>query len=118
MQNASKLGLGLLVAVLVLATTEGVFRMVLGKPSPELAATLPDGNGPLIRRSNNSIAPTYQNTRKQPAVAPKQPSDPPRIVWLGGSSIHGGSHDISIQEEAPGRIGELLGIESLNFAGI
>ena len=113
-----KLLTGLIVAALFLCLVEVGFRAVLGAPTPELAATLPDGNGALIRRTESGLEATYQYERRQPAVRPKQGSEGPRVVWLGGSSIHGGSRDITRREEAPGRAGDLLGVESLNFAGI
>ena len=118
MSFSRKLLSGLFVAALFLCLLEVGFRVVLGAPTPELAATLPDGTGELIRRTPDGIEATYQYDRRQPAVRPKRAGDGPRVVWLGGSSVHGGSRDISPSEEAPGRAGELLGVESLNFAGI
>ena len=50
----------------------GGFRVVLGAPTPELAATLPDGQGSLIRRTPDGIEATYQYDRRQPAVRPRR----------------------------------------------
>ncbi len=118
MSTFSKFGAGLLIAAVFLMAVEGVLRLSLGSPTPELAATLPDGSGELIRRTEAGIEPLYQDKRKQPAVAATRSGVERRVVWLGGSSIHGGSRGISREEEAPGRAGELLGVESLNFGGI
>ena len=97
---------------------ERFLRVRMTPPTPELAAALPDGSPDLIHRTTAGIAPAYQSVRKQPAVGPKKPGAGPRIVWLGGSTLHGGSRDIMRTEETPGRAGALLGVESLNFAGI
>ena len=118
MSNSAKLAIGLLIAAVILAAAEGVLRLTLGAPTPELAATLPDGSQALIRRTQAGIEPTYQDKRRQSPVLPKQAQSGPRMVWLGGSSLHGGTREIRPNEEAPGRAGELLGMESLNFAGI
>ena len=118
MSTPAKFVAGLLIAAAFLLVVEGLLRVTLGPPVPELAATMPDGSQELIRHTESGIAPLYQHTRKQPAVSATRPGTTPRIVWLGGSSIHGGSRDITREEEAPGRAGALLGVESLNFAGI
>ena len=101
-----------------LGVAEALLRVVIGSPTPELAATLPDGSGELIRATSDGIEAAYQYERRQPAVGPKQLDAGPRVLWLGGSSIHGGTRDITRLEEAPGRAGDLLGVESLNFGGI
>lgn len=93
-------------------------RVRMGTPTPELAAALPDGSQELIRRTDAGIEANYQTVRKQPAVGPKRPGSEPRMIWLGGSTVHGGSRDITRLEEAAGRAGELLTMESLNFGGI
>jgi len=93
-------------------------RVRMGTPTPELAAALPNGSQELIRRTDAGIEANYQTERKQPAVGPKRPGSGPRMIWLGGSTVHGGSRDITRLEEAAGRAGELLGMESLNFGGI
>ena len=118
MSTRSKFGAGLLIAAIALLVLEGLLRVALGPPTPELAATMPDGAQSLIRRTEAGIQPVYQDTRKQPPVSVERSGTKRRVVWLGGSSIHGGSGGISREEEAPGRMGELLGVESLNFAGI
>ena len=103
------------------AYQEEVDRFLLvrmGPPSPELAAALPDGSQELIRRTAAGIDANYQVERKQPAVGIERPGPQPRVVWLGGSVVHGGSRGITREEEAAGRAGELLGVESLNFGGI
>ena len=97
---------------------ERFLRVRMGPPTPELAAALPNGSPELIRHTDAGIEATYQAQRKQPAVGPKTSGSGPRMVWLGGSTVHGGSRDITRLEEAPGRAGELLGMESLNFGGI
>ena len=93
-------------------------RVRMGTPTPELAAALPNGSQELIRRTDAGIEANYQTEPKQPAVGPKRPGSGPRMIWLGGSTVHGGSRDITRLEEAAGRAGELLGMESLNFGGI
>ena len=118
MKVLKKLLGGLGVAALSLVLAEFVLRAVFGAPRLELAATLPDGSVELIRRTAAGVEATYQDVRKQPAVGPKNSSGKPRVVWMGGSSVHGGTRDITRAEEAPGRLGALLGVESLNFGGI
>jgi len=93
-------------------------RVRMGTPTPELAAALPDGSQELIRRTGAGIEANYQSVRKQPAVGLQRPGSEPRMIWLGGSTVHGGSRDITREEEAAGRAGALLGMESLNFGGI
>ena len=118
MSTSAKFGAGLLIAAVFLAVVEGLVRVSLGPPTPELAATMPDGTQALIRQTQAGIEPLYQHDRKQEAVSSTRSTGKKRVVWLGGSSIRGGSGGISREEEAPGRMGELLGVESLNFAGI
>lgn len=118
MSTPAKFATGLLIAAVFLAVVEGLLRVSMGPPVPELAATMPDGSQDLMRRTDSGITPLYQHTRRQAPVSDQRPSAKPRVIWLGGSSIHGGTRDITQAQEAPGRSGTLLGVESLNFAGI
>ena len=118
MSNMAKLAAGLVLSAAFLMLLEGLARTVLGPPVPELAATLPGGDGELIRRTADGIQPAYQSTRRQAPVGADRTSGLRRVVWLGGSSIQGGTQGITPNQEAPGRMGDLLGVESLNFGGI
>ena len=118
MKTRSKFLAGLAVAATTLVLAEASMRVAMGPPRMELAATLPGGGGELIRETPQGLEAAYQYDRQQPAVGPKGIDSKPRMVWLGGSSVHGGTRDITRREEAPGRAGELLGVESLNFGGI
>ena len=118
MSKIAKMAAGLVLSVAILGLLEVLARTALGPPVPELAATLPGGDGELIRRTADGIQPAYQATRRQAAVGPDQALERRRVVWLGGSSIHGGTQGITRSQEAPGRMGDLLGVESLNFGGI
>ncbi|MEC9389107.1 MAG: hypothetical protein VX944_03465, partial [Myxococcota bacterium] len=118
MSKIAKMAAGLMLSVAILGLLEVLARTALGPPVPELAATLPGGDGELIRRTTDGIQPAYQATRRQAAVGLDQARERRRVVWLGGSSIHGGTQGITRGQEAPGRMGDLLGVESLNFGGI
>ena len=118
MKTRSKFFAGLAVAAVTLVLAEATMRVAMGPPRMELAASLPGGGGELIRETPQGLEAAYQYDRQQPAVGPKDIDSKPRMVWLGGSSVHGGTRDITRREEAPGRAGELLGVESLNFGGI
>ena len=89
MSKIAKMAAGLVLSVAILGLLEVLARAALGSPVPELAATLPGGDGELIRRTADGIQPAYQATRRQAAVGPDQGRERRRVVWLGGSSIHG-----------------------------
>lgn len=118
MRMFGKLALGVLIAGAVLGGLEVLVRTVAGPPTPELAATLPGGGGDLLRVTSGGVEPMYQDTRRQGEVSRDRSGLQRRVIWLGGSSIHGGTQGITRREEAPGRLGHLLDVESLNFGGI
>ena len=118
MSTVKKLVLGLFTVAVLFGLTEGMARMVGGAPVPELVARLPDGKTPLVRRTSSTVEPLYQDARPVGPVPMQSSAGEHRVVWLGGSSIHGGTQGIMVSEEAPGRMGELLGVTSLNFGGI
>jgi lysophospholipase L1-like esterase len=107
----------LIVAATVLGVAEGLARVVIGPPVPQLVAHMPDGRTPLIRRTEASLEPLYQHTRAAGPI-PLKATGSKRVVWLGGSSIHGGTFDITAWQEAPGRMGQILGLESINLGGV
>ena len=117
MSSVKKLVMGLLTVAVVFGLTEGLARMVGGAPVPELVARLPDGKTPLVRRTSTTVEPLYQDARPVGPVQMQASAGEHRVVWLGGSSIHGGTQGVTVSEEVPGRMGELLGVTSLNFGG-
>lgn len=118
MPKIAKFIAGVLFSGAVLLACEVMLRVAVGPPSPELVATLPGGEGELIQRNGGGIQPAYQGTRKQSAVSINRSDGKRRVLWVGGSSIHGGTQGITIAEEAPGRLAALLDVESVNFGGI
>ena len=118
MSVGKKLLLGVLTAAVLLGLLEGIARLLGGTPTPELVARLPDGKTELIRRTPTAVEPLYQQTRPVGPVSLEPSAGERRVLWLGGSSIHGGTQGLSIEDEAPGRLGEILGVTSLNFGGI
>jgi len=118
MRKVAKCIAGVLFSGVILMACEFILRVAVGPPTPELVATLPGGEGELIRRSGEGIQPAYQDSRKQSAVSAERLDGKRRVLWVGGSSIHGGTQGIAIAEEAPGRLAALLGVESVNFGGI
>lgn len=118
MRTPIKLAFGLLTAIVMLGSLELILRAVAGSPTPELAATLPGGTGELLRSTDRGVEPMYQQTRRQGEVSRARGENGRRVIWVGGSSIHGGTQGITRAEEAPGRLASLLDVESLNFGGI
>ena len=58
------------------------------------------------------VRPTYKH---QPQSFPKERSKP-RLAFLGGSTVHGGSPTVGLEGEFPALVGRELGMEAWNLA--
>ena len=104
---------GLVVAGVILASVEAALRARLG-PAP---AAIPVYDAIAERDDYLAIAdglvePVFGKGELSSFSVDKQGT---RIAVLGGSSVHGGSPRVSIEEEFPARMGRLLEVEVLNL---
>ncbi|HJN76144.1 MAG TPA: SGNH/GDSL hydrolase family protein [Myxococcota bacterium] len=116
MRARRKLGLGLLTAALLLLSIEGVLRLAGDPPEPTLVVTMPDGNRAPFTESDGTLVPNYQGPFPV-APIPLEKSGP-RVLMFGGSSVHGGGTErLRLDQEMPGVLAELLGVEVRNLGG-
>jgi lysophospholipase L1-like esterase len=103
-----RLVLGLVVAALVLTGLELGLRLVLGPPDPPiLVAPRWHEQGPAFLDRGGLITPAYQRRNHvEPFPAAPTPGRP-RVFFLGGSSLHGGSR-LEHEQELPGQVQALL----------
>lgn len=106
---------GLLVACALLAAAEGLTRTVAGSPTIPLVAELPQGTGGWFTEGEGTLQPTWQ-ARDVIDPVPIAPEGP-RVIWLGGSSVHGGNPDVKLTGEAPALAAALLGVDVVNLGG-
>ena len=103
--------LGLLVSAVLLGLAEGVVRGVLGPPTPPMIAFEPDHED-LLRIEGDRVYRSLQGPVELEPFPVKKRAQP-RVIWLGGSSVHEafGSDD----HEASGQLRRRLSVESLNL---
>lgn len=107
-----KLWLGLLVAGLVFAATEGALRLSMGPPP----AAIQVHSGLDLDTPRFGERDGWRWTQYQPDPIPAWTVEPqgPRVGFLGESSVHGGSW-LPLSAEFPALVGQLLGVEALNL---
>ena len=103
----------LVLAVLgILAAVEGVVRQVVPNPSPTLVAHLPT-SGTWLKQSGKQVQTSYQGDFALHPFAQAPPGTRARVIWMGGSSIRGGTlPDL----EAPSLVERANRTENLNLA--
>lgn len=104
---------GMAVATVVLVLVETVFRSMWG-PAP---AAIPVYDAIAERSAYLSIAEGEVDPVFGKGELPSFPvdADATRLAVLGGSSVHGGSPRVSLEEEFPARLGRLLDVDVLNL---
>lgn len=114
-QLAARLGLGLLVAAVLLGTVELLLRALLGPPPPALrvfGVLGPDGE--YWQRSEEHLHPQWVGPEGGMGEIPCAPPEPQLLV-LGGSSVHGGTEGLAATSEFPSILGRHLGIRAWNL---
>ncbi len=109
---------GVAVAAVFLGAAELVLRGLLGPPPPAVRVFAglqsPEDwlvwDGDQVRAASRSAA---DGPRTQGFSCG---ATGPRILFLGGSSVHGGSPGLSEAQEFPALVGQALGVEALNLA--
>lgn len=86
MSRRSKAVAGLLVAVCVLGSAEGVARLVTGAPEVPVVVSMPDGSEGLWQEVGGELRPKLVEHQEWWPVGDKQPGRL-RVVLLGGSSL-------------------------------
>lgn len=104
--------MGLLVAAAVLLLAEVVVRLVAGPPLPPVVMRMPDGKQGLFDEVGGELRPRLEQHQRWWPTGPKQ-AGRPRVAWLGSSSLEcRPSH----RHKAALRVGEALGLETVNLA--
>lgn len=111
---ARKLAFALVTSLLLLAVVEGALRLVFGPPPPPVLVynTYNKKQG-YFAESGGQVKATYIEL-DPPAPFPAQPTGP-RCMVIGGSSVHGGSPDVSAKGEFPALIEASTGITMVNL---
>ncbi len=101
-----------LLGCLAIGLGEGLARALTDDPRPALVAHIPKTENWLVQ-NGQQVQTTYQGEFELHGFAPYPPGTRPRVVWLGGSSIRGGTlPDL----EAPSVIERANRSENLNLA--
>lgn len=105
--------MGLTVTLVFFAVLEGILRLALGPPPPtvQVYAALSDHERYLLVEGD-TVTPDYSIP---PVPSFARTTTAPRIVALGGSSVHGGTHTLQVDREFPHRAGAMLGVEAVNL---
>ncbi len=99
-----RLILGLMVAGLVLVGTELGLRLILGPPEPPiLVEPRFHADGPAFDVVQGRVTPIYQRRDHVPPFGFEPTDGLPRVLVLGGSSVHGGSR-LGHELEFPGQL--------------
>ncbi len=106
-----KLALGLATAMGMLVLLELGVRLVAGPPHPPMVASIPDDSEFLVR-DMNVVRAAYQEPELPPFSATA--GDRPRVLWLGGSSVHG-AWGMAPERQAASVLMGLLDVESINL---
>ncbi|MFT4976851.1 MAG: lysophospholipase L1-like esterase [Myxococcota bacterium] len=106
------LGLGLL----LLVGMELLTRLILGPPSEQLFAEVPAASGELTRLEGDTLELLYHGA-SEGLIPVRSSTRRPRVVWLGGSSVHGGNPGMPVRREAAHIAGRMLRAETINLAG-
>jgi len=106
-----KIALGLVVTLLFFAVAELLARAFLGPPHPPMVASIPS-DGTFLQLHGDMVHAPYQEPELPPF--PLEPGERPRVVWLGGSSVHG-AWGVDTNREAAAQVMGVLPIESLNL---
>ena len=89
------------------------FRIVLGPIAQDVYVYSYVGNPKeWLMETGMLVRPTYKH---QPQSFPKERTNP-RIAFLGGSTVHGGSPTVGLEGEFPAVVGKSLGMEAWNLA--
>ncbi len=111
MRTRRKLALGLVVTVLFFVGAELLARAALGPPHPPMVATIPS-DGDFLQLRGDMVHAPYQEPELPPFSL--EPGERPRVIWLGGSSVHG-AWGVDSNREAAAQVMGVLPIESLNL---
>ena len=102
----------ILISCLALGLGEGLARALSDNPRPALVAHVPETEN-WLQQDGQQVRTTYQGEFELHGFAPYPPGTRPRVIWLGGSSIRGGTlPDL----EAPSVIERANRSENLNLA--
>ncbi|MBN1334654.1 MAG: SGNH/GDSL hydrolase family protein [Deltaproteobacteria bacterium] len=104
----ARAGLGLLVALVLLALVEGLLRLLLGPPPPPLLVrSLWDFSKPLFEFRGQVVDPVYQRSDAIPPFGLHKQPDRPRVLVVGGSTVRAGSR-LPLAQEFPMVLERLL----------
>ena len=112
--SVKKLGFSLLATALFLASLELCLRVIFGPPPPPVKVF--SGLQPIdeyFEVKDGVANPVFQIWASQSGNFRTEPSGP-RVAFLGGSSVHGGS-GLETRDEFPALIGQGLGIDTINL---
>ncbi len=109
-----KLGLGLVVAAVLFGGVELGARLFLGAPTPPAVSRVPKIEGRWLKDDGAYVRTTYQESF---AIGPiVKETERPRLIVLGGSSMHGGDGQLEAGMEAASVLGHAMDIDSVNLA--
>ncbi len=111
-----RLAFGLGFALFVLGAAEIVLRLLLGAPSQPFGHVAPalTVHDVWFTETEGEVVATYQEVLLPPERFDVQ-ARRPRVAFLGGSSVHGGTGKVRAEMEFPALVGRSLGVEALNL---
>ncbi len=114
MRSLRKLAFGLAVAALLFVGIELVARQVTGPPTPPAISRVPQIEDRWLKDDGAYVLTTYQDGFAIGPIA-KEPGRP-RLIVLGGSSMHGGDGRLAAGMEAASVLGHSMDIDVVNLA--
>jgi len=102
-------------ATVLVVAVELLLRLALGPPPPPVRVF--SGARPVevyLARQGDQVEAQYATISPVEPFAVERAG--PRVAFLGGSSVRGGSMRVPLEREFPALVGQALGIEALNLA--